>query len=50
MVSTPDWVSLLRDPSGIAERCVQERDLAPLARTSLASIVLGAAVPGGVLG
>lgn len=50
MVSTPDWVRLLRDPSDVAERCIEERDLPALARTSLASLVIGAAVLGGVLG
>ena len=47
---TPDWVTLLRDPSETAARCTEERELASLARSSLASLVLGAAVLGGVLG
>jgi hypothetical protein len=49
-MSTPDWVTLLRDPREVAARCVEERDLQALARTSLAAIVIGAGVLGGVLG
>lgn len=49
-MSAPDWVTLLRDPNEVAARCVEERELAALARTSLGAIVIGAGVLGGVLG
>lgn len=47
---TPEWVTLLRDPECVSERCVEERELASLARASLACIAVGACVLGGVLG
>jgi hypothetical protein len=50
MRADPEWVSLLRDPAAIAARCVEERDLGSLARSSTACLVLGACVLGGVLG
>lgn len=49
-MSAPDWVTLLRDPNEVAARCVEERELATLARTSIGAIVVGAGVLGGVLG
>lgn len=41
---------LLRDPKEVARRCLEEEGLRPLALGSIASLVLGAAVFGGVVG
>ncbi|AKT41558.1 hypothetical protein [Chondromyces crocatus] len=41
---------LLRDPTGVAQSCRSDRDLGPLATTSLLAITLGAMAFGGVIG
>jgi hypothetical protein len=48
--AVPEWVAILRDPEEVASRCIEERALAPLARASLACIVVGAGALGAVLG
>jgi len=42
--------ALLREPGEVSRRCVDERDLAPLAATSLGTIACGCAVFGAVVG
>jgi hypothetical protein len=49
-VSAPVITALLRDPKGIAQRCERSDGLGELALTSIACLVVGAALFGGVLG
>lgn len=46
----PDWVAILRDPTAIAERCIDERNLHRLVSTALVSIVVGASLFGAAVG
>lgn len=49
-MSATIFTALLRAPERIAEDCLHDRELPAIVRTSLAAIVLGAALFGGTLG
>ena len=49
-MSATIFTALLRAPERVAEDCLHDRELPAIVRTSLAAIVLGAALFGGTLG